>query len=126
MFAFAPPRARRKPSLTPMIDVVFLLLVFFMLAARFGQDMTLPLSTAGGGDVTWDGAPRLITVHPDTVQLNGAPVPVPSLAGTLRPLMPSPDAPVLLRADADTTLARLVAIIDALRADGITRLIVVE
>ena len=32
-----PTPPRRRPSLTPMIDVVFLLLVFFMLAARFGQ-----------------------------------------------------------------------------------------
>ena len=37
MFHFAPARRSRKPSLTPMIDVVFLLLVFFMLAARFGR-----------------------------------------------------------------------------------------
>ncbi|MEO0362761.1 MAG: biopolymer transporter ExbD, partial [Pseudomonadota bacterium] len=33
---------RRRPSLTPMIDVVFLLLVFFMLAARFGVELAMP------------------------------------------------------------------------------------
>ena len=44
MLQFGPPRPRRKPSLTPMIDVVFLLLVFFMLAARFGQDVGLALA----------------------------------------------------------------------------------
>ena len=126
MFAFAPPRARRKPSLTPMIDVVFLLLVFFMLAARFGQDMALPLSTAGGGDVLWDGAPRLITVQPDALLLNGRPVSTQTLADSLRALMPTPDAPVLLRPGATTDLARLVTTIDALHAAGITRLIVVE
>ncbi|MFT7594706.1 MAG: biopolymer transport protein ExbD [Paracoccaceae bacterium] len=126
MFAFAPQRPRRKPSLTPMIDVVFLLLVFFMLAARFGQDMSLPLSTAAGGHVAWDGAPRLITVQPETLLLNGAPIPPNALTTTLRPLMPTPDAPVLLRPAATTDLARLVAVIDALRAGGFTRLIVVE
>ncbi|NSY41645.1 biopolymer transporter ExbD, partial [Leisingera sp. ANG59] len=31
-------------SLTPMIDVVFLLLVFFMLASRFGMDTVLQLA----------------------------------------------------------------------------------
>ena len=35
MFTFEEPHKVRRPSLTPMIDVVFLLLVFFMLAARF-------------------------------------------------------------------------------------------
>lgn len=126
MFAFAPPRPRRKPSLTPMIDVVFLLLVFFMLAARFGQDMALPLSTAGGGDITWNGAPRLVTVQPETLLLNGTPVTAQTLADTLRPLMPTPSAPVLLRPGATTDLARLVTVIDTLRAGGFTHLIVVE
>ena len=49
MFAFATSRPPRRPSLTSRIDVVFLLLVFFMLAARFGTDVTLPLTTAGAG-----------------------------------------------------------------------------
>ncbi len=126
MFAFSPPRVRRRPSLTPMIDVVFLLLVFFMLAARFGQDMALPISTGSGGDIHWQGAPRLIAVHPATLLLNGLPVSAGALADHLGPLMPKPNAPVLLRAGPDTDLARLVAVMDALRAAGFTRLIMVE
>lgn len=126
MFSFAHPRPQRRPSLTPMIDVVFLLLVFFMLAARFGQDMALPLNLAGGGDVAWDGAPRLVEVHPDTVLLNGVPVGDAELATALAPLMPRPQAPVLLRAGTETDLARLVAVIDRLRAAGIAHLVVVE
>lgn len=35
-FRLGAPRRTRRPSLTPMIDAVFLLLVFFMLASRFG------------------------------------------------------------------------------------------
>ncbi|MEO1612916.1 MAG: biopolymer transporter ExbD, partial [Pseudomonadota bacterium] len=39
---FAPEiTKRRRPSLTPMIDVVFLLLVFFMLAAVGGGPLRL-------------------------------------------------------------------------------------
>lgn len=34
---------RRPPSLTSLIDVVFLLLIFFMLATRFGVESQLPL-----------------------------------------------------------------------------------
>ena len=34
---------RRAPGLTPLIDVVFLLLIFFMLATRFGNESQLPL-----------------------------------------------------------------------------------
>lgn len=43
MFAFGSPPPRRRPSLTPMIDVIFLLVVFFMLAARFGAEGTRAL-----------------------------------------------------------------------------------
>jgi len=46
---FEPPvRKRRKPSLTPLIDVVFLLLVFFMLASRFDVEGSLPLVVRAG------------------------------------------------------------------------------
>lgn len=48
-----------------MIDVVFLLLVFFMLAARFGMDTTLSLATVPTGVSTYNGAPRLIEVAPN-------------------------------------------------------------
>ena len=41
---------RRRIGLTPMIDVVFLLLVFFMLAARFGGTDAIPLTLTGGDD----------------------------------------------------------------------------
>ena len=63
MMQFGPPRHSRRPSLTPMIDVVFLLLVFFMLAARFGHDLSLPMATGGGGDA-YDGPPRLVVIGP--------------------------------------------------------------
>lgn len=126
MFAFDTPRPRRRPSLTPMIDVVFLLLVFFMLAARFGQDMSLPLKTAGPGATEWQGPPRLIQITPDSVTLNGLPTDPAALADALQPLLPAADAPVLLRAAQGTDLGRMVALIDSLRAAGITNLVVVE
>jgi biopolymer transport protein ExbD len=122
----APPRPRRRPSLTPMIDVVFLLLVFFMLAARFGQDLSLVLDGAGAEGAAWQGGPRLVTVLPDGLLLNGRPVAEADLVAALAPLLPDPDAPVLLRAGADTDLARLVATLDLLRDGGLPRLLLVE
>ncbi|MEE2672314.1 MAG: biopolymer transporter ExbD [Myxococcota bacterium] len=41
-------RKRRQASLTPLIDVVFLLLVFFMLASRFDVEGALPLVVQAG------------------------------------------------------------------------------
>jgi biopolymer transport protein ExbD len=125
MFHFAPARPSRKPSLTPMIDVVFLLLVFFMLAARFGQDFALPLTTAGTAR-PYEGPPRLVDVMADGVRLNGIALPSDALAEKLRPLMQGPSDTVILRPDADANLQHLVDVIDLLRAADLTQIVVVE
>ena len=125
MFAFAAPPRRRRPGLTPMIDVVFLLLVFFMLAAQFGRDQALPLVTAGGAGA-YSGPPRLVEIAPDALRLNGTPVTAEGLAAALAPLMASPRDAVVLRAAPGTSLQRLIDVADGLRAAGLTALAVVE
>lgn len=124
MFDFAAPRRSRRPGLTPMIDVVFLLLVFFMLAARFGQDVAVDLALGGGSGTDWQGPPRLLTVLPDALRLNG--VPAADAAAALAPLMPAPDAPVLLRGADGTDLQRLLDVMQALRDAGYPTLVLVE
>ena len=120
-----PIRRRRKPSLTPMIDVVFLLLVFFMLASRFGfyQVMPMPLAS-GGGD--FSGPPRLIDVLPDTVRLNGIEQPVSGVIASLGELLKTPSDSIILRAREGADVQRLVTITGALRRAGFTSLVLVE
>lgn len=109
-----------------MIDVVLLLLVFFMMVSRFGGLNGLPLAVAGGGVGTWQGPPRLVTLGPDGVALNGTAVPVDVLVDRLRPLMAGPDDPVILRAGDGADVQRMVEVLDALRAGGVLRVIVAE
>ncbi len=52
-----PSRRRRSPGLTPLIDVVFLLLVFFMLASRFDREALLPLVVRAKADTETVVAP---------------------------------------------------------------------
>ncbi|WP_421904749.1 ExbD/TolR family protein [Mameliella sp.] len=120
----ASPR-RRRPSLTPMIDVVFLLLVFFMLVARFGgtEGLSLVLATPEGGSA-YSGPPRLVRVLPEGVTLNGRPV--MDLPGALAPLMASPQDIVVVRPEPGTGVARLVEVLETLRKAGLTGLTVVE
>ena len=118
-----PPRARRKPSLTPMIDVVFLLLVFFMLASRFGMDSVLPLPlAAGGGEYT--GPPRLIDVFPEKITLNG--VETENVAQALEPLMETPADMLILRGKEGANLQRIVSVTEGLRGAGFTSVVLVE
>lgn len=125
MFSFAAPRPRRRPSLTPMIDVVFLLLIFFMLAARFAIDQAMPITMAGGA-AGYSGPPRLVDVAPDGVALNGQPVALAALAQALRPLTQSRDDMIVLRPRGTADVQRLLDVADVLRRAGFARLTVVE
>lgn len=125
MISFGEAPRRRRPNLTPMIDVVFLLLVFFMLASRFGMDTALPLSVAGqGGD--YSGPPRLVEIRPEVISLNGIVVAPEELTTALAPLMAAPDDVIVLRARDGADLQDLVGVMDALTAVGHSRLVLVE
>jgi len=117
-------RRRRRLGLTPMIDVIFLLLVFFMLAARFGVEATVPLSPGGAGSAGWQGPPRLVTILSDeAVLLNGVATARADLAAAVAPLMPDRKAPVILRAGPEARLQDVLDIAAALRAAGIDNLV---
>lgn len=125
-FDFAAPRPVRRPGLTPMIDVVFLILVFFMLAARFSVDTSLPVQVGGGSVADYSGPPRLVDVGEETLALNGVDVTVPEMFATLERLTQAPSDPIILRATDGTTLQAMIDILDALRDEGFTTLVFVE
>ncbi|ARC87545.1 biopolymer transporter ExbD [Rhodovulum sp. MB263] len=121
-----PAAARRRPSLTPMVDVVFLLLVFFMLAARMGAEVALPVAGGAGGSAEWSGPPRLIDIGPETLALNGVETPLDALAGALAPLVSGPSDPVVLRPRDGAELQRVIEVIETLSAAGYSQPILVE
>lgn len=108
-----------------MIDVVFLLLVFFMLAARFGQDAEITLTPTGSGIGEWSGPPRLIDIAPDTLRLNGRTMETANLEQALRSLLETESDPILLRPDASTDTQRLIDIMGVVRTAGFTNLLLV-
>ena len=125
MFAFAVPRRTRRPALTPLIDVVFLLLVFFMLASQFGREGAMDLSASdGAGD--YAGPPRLVAILPDGVTLNGVALAEAGLADALQDLVASPDDAIVLQGADGADVQRLADIVTDLTAAGFTRLILVE
>ena len=119
------PRPRRRPNLTPMIDVIFLLLVFFMLASRFGTDRALPLAFTGSG-TAYSGPPRLVELAPSGLSLNGRPIAPDALASALSALMQGPQDIIILRPRDGADLQALVTVMDSLGAAGFTRLVLVE
>ncbi|WP_088626093.1 biopolymer transporter ExbD [Oceanicola sp. 22II-s10i] len=125
MMLFADTRPRRKPSLTPLIDVVFLLLVFFMLASRFGMENVVPLPLAGGGS-DYSGPPRLVDIGPDSLRINGIDTTPEALPQDLAELTETPADTIVLRGRDGADLQRVIGIADGLRAAGFTALVLVE
>ncbi|MFA8384501.1 MAG: ExbD/TolR family protein [Pelagibaca sp.] len=115
---------RRRIGLTPMIDVVFLLLVFFMLAARFGVTDAIPVTLSGGAAQSYDGPPRLVTVLPDGLRVNGIDTTDPVAA--LTPLMGTPTDIILLRPRDGASVQHLLDAMGVLRAAGWSNLVVLE
>lgn len=110
--------------MTPMIDVVFLLLFFFMLATRVGLDDALPL-TLGREDAAYQGPPRLVDVLPDGMRLNGVDLAPRALLLELLRLSESGEDIVVVRPAAGVDLQRLVDVLGLMNDAGFRRLAVV-
>ena len=104
-------------SMTPLIDVIFLLLLFFMLSSTFSSYGEIELSQATAGTAASDtplerhfiqlGATRLV--------LNGTPKPLDDIAAELE------TGQVLVSLDDDASAQRLVDLLVRLRGrDGLS------
>ena len=112
-----------------MIDVVFLLLIFFMLVARFGVDKVIDINlpSALGQNAQYEGAPRLVEIKPgNIVSLNGSEIPLDQLSNNLSELMPSPNALVILRSSAEANTQDLLDALLYLKSEKITNVSVLE
>ncbi|MEM1313994.1 MAG: biopolymer transporter ExbD [Pseudomonadota bacterium] len=114
----APRRARF--SLTPLIDVVFILLVFFMLASSFAEWRTIRLGAveSGGGAPSSVGA-MLVEIGPAGLRLAGAPIDIETLEARIAErLAERPDQRVLVRPFDGVEVQATVEAVDRLAAAG--------
>lgn len=117
------PSARRRTiGLTPLIDVVFILLLFFMLASSLTRLNVVPLEAPS---VSSEGAgqPRslLLRIQADgSLDLNGDALPHSGLAAALRAWQArSPTLGVVVQPDDSVDLQQLLRVFDALAAAGV-------
>jgi len=109
------PFRRRKLSLTSLIDVIFLLLLFFMLSSTFSQFYEVDLSTGGAGQPsTTEVQPIFLRLAADSLSVSAREVPLDGLAEALEPLMEE-DARALVSTGADVSAQRLTDLLLALR-----------
>jgi biopolymer transport protein ExbD len=123
---FEPPRPRNdEERVLPLINVVFLLLIFFMLAGRIAAndpfEVTPPRAASESGAQSRD---MLVLISPDgRIALDGEVVTRSGLeAAVAARLTSNAGARVRLKADGGTEASGVVAIMETLRAAGVERL----
>lgn len=124
-------RPRRRAAtgfidMTPMVDTIFNLLIFFALSMNFltNPGITVDLPDAAAPEVARQERDIRVVVTPDgAVRLDGAPVTLEALGARLRATAAERrDAQVLIHADRRVPHGLVVAVMDAARAAGVTRL----
>jgi len=116
----------RRPRivLTPLIDILFLLIIFFVVSSRLADEsgLTLRLPESGQSQAL-TRAPVQVRVGADeTVTLDGQPVAPEQLEETLRALRTSESADLLvLQVDHRVSHGRVVQLMDTAKAAGFLR-----
>lgn len=117
----ARPRSRLI-TLTPLIDVVFILLVFFMLASTFldWQGVEIDLSNAASTETLKEEA-WLVRVELDgVVRLNGERLTLDSLTDRVRDrIQARPDQAIIIQPSSNSIVQSLVHVLDQLAAAGV-------
>ena len=113
-------------DMTPVVDTIFNLLIFFALSMNFlaNPGITVDLPDASAPRVAPRAGDIRVAVTPaGEIRLNGAPVTLQALGARLRELAgESRDPQVLIRADRRVPHGLVVAVMDAARSAGLTRL----
>ncbi|MFZ2100512.1 MAG: biopolymer transporter ExbD [Oricola sp.] len=108
-------RRRGAISMTSLIDVIFLLLLFFMLSSTFAKFGEIELTAAGGG-ADKSISPVYLRLDGDALMLNGAPVELAKIGEALAGQANGGADTVLLSLDDKTSSQRFVDVYATLRA----------
>ncbi|EGV20114.1 ExbD/TolR family protein [Thiocapsa marina] len=120
----SPAPRRRLIGLTPLIDVVFILLVFFMLASSLikWQAVEMGEPASAGAETPVVGS-WLVRVQPEELDLNAETIAAAELAGRVTARIgEDPAQRILVQPAPGVSLQRLVDVLDLLRDAGATHL----
>ncbi len=110
-------------DISPLIDMVFILLIFFMVSTTFVKDMKLDLNrpAAATASAASTKAIRLYIDNAGDIYLDGEPVRVWVIQSRIRDLLSgSTGKSVLVVTDDSVPAGRLVEVVDQARLAGAT------
>jgi len=119
-------RIQSSPDITPLIDVVFLLLIFFMISTTFvhkpGIEITLPKASA---DLIKkrDKEIRVSVARDGTIFVDDRMIGIEELKKVFSAAAGSGDrSTLIIKADENTMHGKVVEIMDSAKEAGITKL----
>lgn len=119
--------AKSRPSIemTPMIDMVFLLLIFFLVATTFHQteremQIALPFASSSG-PISVSLREIIINVNDQgEIIVGGRTITEDDLGGLVREAVAvNPEQKVTVRGDRNTVYARIAAVLDVCKQSGV-------
>lgn len=120
-------RLRKRKSeeagvdMSPLIDMVFILLIFFMVSSTFVKDMKLDLNRPGASSAQ-KASSKVIRVYIDKTgetYVDNQPVKVWAIQGKLRDLLrASTEKSVLVITDETIAVEKLIDVVDQCRNAG--------
>jgi len=121
MFADNQSERRVTLDMSPLMDIVFLLLIFFLVTTTFlndsGMELELPESTTATAS---EMAPTVVAVGEDGgVQLDGRVISIDELEEAIKALPAAERGKITVRADSRVDYGVIIRIIDALRNAGV-------
>jgi biopolymer transport protein ExbD len=123
----APLRGIRKPEIqmSPLIDVIFLLLIFYAVTTQFVADERLKLKlpeakTAEDAGINRDERPPLVTIAADgSIWIDDAIVPDGELENRIKQLVErAPEDGIILKGDEGADYGVVVRVLDLARSAG--------
>lgn len=112
----------KTPNLTPLIDIVFLLLVFFMLTAHFVKDQSLDIALPEANSATNledQGALEIVINNNGDILIDKKNIKSDELTTALQQsLQGRSNKQVILRGDKNSKLDLTVQVMDAARKAG--------
>ncbi len=114
-------------NITSLIDVIFILLIFFMVSTQFKRS-SLPLDLPRSEDSTQEQhTAKVLAVTVNVLELDGTPVTLDTLQDTLAALYAqNPELALSLECERTVDFERIVQILTKIQAVGISRIGIVH
>ena len=110
-------------DLTPMLDVVFIMLIFFIVTATFVKEIGIDVNSPDKNQNIQDADKKSIVVKiysRDRIEIRGRNVDIRSVRANIERLhAEDPEAPVVVQPHPDSTTEVMIQVMDSARQAGV-------